>query len=361
MARRAKAEADETIEPTDVDAGDVTAQDVPDAAENTPVEVQPELWQELELPEDYKGKDAAEIARDLRRQQREAEQEYQQKYAESGLAAYRYANESIKQMPEWQEFEKFRAEKATKQEPAKKWYERPDFDPSILEDYRIVNEDGTKGGVDRKALAAAGLLDKALAYQQFVENHDGRWEKDRENYLGEFLDHALPTRIEKAINEAKAKWEDERDWQEWDQANSDWMYVLDENKQRMIDPNTQRWALTQEGLTFHQIFNELRQDGISNTKSARNRATQIMLGMFAAQTGRSPSGAAPAARAEAPAPTKKDKHLDHINKVAGRHAGRGGSLPHAAVPNKEQQVRRVKPEDQFEAMFTQRMGLNAGA
>lgn len=355
MARKAKAPDDEPIEGEDP------------VEEVAPVEApapQPELWQELELDEaTYKGKDAAEIARDLRRQQRESETEFQQKYADAGLAAYRYANESIRQTPEWNEFQEYRAKQAeATKEPAKKWYDRPDFDPTILEDYRVVNEDGTKGPVDRKALAAAGLLDKALAYQQFIEQHDGRWERDREGYLDSYLDHALEGRVNKYIEAAKGKWEEERDWQEWDRSNADWMYVhdkpLQEGGKRVIDPNTGRWALTQEGLTFHQLYNELRQEGLSSSRSARDRATQIMLGMFAAHA--QPAKAPQPAGEPANGAPKKDKHLDHIRNVASRQSGRGGTVDDGGG-RKNQQSKKPKWEDEFVANFSQRIGLNAGA
>jgi hypothetical protein len=366
MARRAKQAEDEGVETPDVESA------APPEAQ-TAVEQTPELWQELELDEAYKDKDAAEIARDLRRQQREAEEAFVEQRSQAEIAAYQYANGAIRQTPEWQEYEKWRAEQQTaQQQPGKKWYERPDFDPSILEDYRVVNEDGTKGPVDRKALAAAGLLDKALAYQQFVENHDGRWERDREGYLNEYLDHALPSRFEKAINEAKAKWEEERDWQEWDRSNADWMYVhdkpLEQGGKRIIDPNTGRWALTQEGLTFHQVYNDLRTDGISNSRAARDRATQIMLGIFAAQQSANPAkqvvikGHGEAGTSEPAKSTREENRLNQIRSAAAsRVGGRGGSAAVAETPGKEQQVRMRKPEDEAAAMFAQRLGLTSGA
>lgn len=186
----------------------------------------------------------------------------QQQYQQAAVYAQQYA--ALQQDPRWQALQQ---QQAPQPEQPKSWWQAPEFDPSLLEQYRepVLDAEGKPTGQQRwKADAPVEYQQQTAAYQQYIQ----KWERDLltkpHEVLPKIIQDVVAPLFEQEFERRQQQMQAQQFVQNVVQKNADWMYARDPVTQRPLTDPMGNPVLSQDGQRINEYVQLAAQYGIQD-------------------------------------------------------------------------------------------------
>jgi len=305
------------------------------------------IHEELELGDDYKELQGDDLVRRLHKDRRELEAAREQELAR----AVKYAKDQIYQDPRWQQFLKSQQAAITKPaEPEKPWLDdlvedplwnkwlAPELDAQGQPTDEIVFKKDTPDEI----IKAVGAY--RAAHAKFIQSVSNP--KSFRELIDRAVAHHFDRRIPEETKKAIEQYQRDQDYQRLSDENADWLYLKDESNRFVVDEDgNPQWSPL--GIEVLQEAQRLMQKGYRDDKVAFIDAMERVEQRYQIEDlGRKVALPAPK-QEQAKPPTKTERNMATLRKVATSTVGRGGSRPDVDHPRKPRQSETISDEDEL--------------
>jgi len=269
----------------------------------------------------------------FKRQASDYQQLQQQLQEKEELA--RYGHEYLREQRERKEAEqKSQQQQQQQQEQPESWWNPPQFDPQVLEQYRdvTIGQDG-QPQTTWKPNTPKEVIENAEAYQRYLD----RWATDLvqrpQEVLPKVIEQEFDRLFEERISQRERTATVESFAQEVKESNKDWMYTTDNRGQEVLTP---------EGKQMTQLLSEVAEAGISDPRMQWEYAVARFdyLNNQSQQQQQSQSQAA--------AQTAQQKRKQHVDRGSGRSMqNRTGTVPKPEASQEVPQNPNLSPGQQL--------------
>lgn len=296
-----------------------------------------DIYSELGLGDDWKGKPLEDVAKHLHGRSREAEERARQQV------------QGIYSDPKYQEYMKWRREEAnkqaapeTKKEEKNPLWNPPPFDERVIEQWTQIGENGQR---QWKANTPPSVISEAQAYYNYVADFDAKFRKNPyeafEPFVTSKAEEIARQIVEKQMRETQAH----SKMIEFERQNKEWLYDLDEHGNIQYDEHGQA-SLTPYGKSMLETSAYVRHAANDQTTLAQISAQLVRAQVVEAEYRK--------LLAEKEAVTKnEDGKQAFYQKAAERTATRAGTQTRPGAKDKFPQNRKASFKEQARQALTE--------
>lgn len=297
----------------------------------------PDIYSELGLGDDWKGKPLEDVAKHLHSRSRESEERARQQV------------QGIYSDPKYQEYMQWRREEAAKnaapeqkKEEKQKLWNPPAFDERVIEQWTQIGENGQR---QWKANTPPSVISEAQAYYNYVADFDAKFRKNPyeafEPFVTSKAEEIARQIVEKQMRETTAQ----SRMVEFERQNKEWLYDLDDDKNIQYDANGQA-RLTPYGKSMLETSAYVRHAANDQTALAQISAQLVRAQVVEAEYRKL------LAEKESVAKNEDGKQAFY-QKAAERTATRAGTQTRPGAKDKFPQNRKASFREQARQALTE--------